>query len=417
MSAHRLVAPSGREAPPWATGALAAVILLMLGVWVVLTVATGDLWASQDGSMLLNVLAFGAVGIVVAQRQPRNAVGWILAGVSLVLLFSLNSKLYSVLDYRIHTGNLPLGRVALDFVSVGPGALVLGMLAVLLFPDGRLQGRWRRWVWVYVAVGLVFLIGQVGGEATLHFGGRISVDLRGKPAGSSNQTGWWGASFLFLPILVGFWAAFIGRQVRSWRRAGGAQREQLKWLMSGAFITLIGALTLLATASRAGGWRIIAAVATVALASFPLAVGVGILKYRLYEIDRLISRTLSYLIITGLLAAVFVGIVVLATDVLPFSSPVAVAASTLAAAALFNPLRLRVQHRVDRRFNRSRYDAEAVVAAFTLRLRDAVDLDTVRSDLVQAVNGAVHPAHASVWLRPPARRNAPGTVLIGSARR
>jgi hypothetical protein len=117
-------------------------------------------------------------------------------------------------------------------------------------------------------------------------------------------------------------------------------------------------------------------------------------------IDRLISRTLSYLIITGLLAGVFVGIVVLTTDVLPFSSPVGVAASTLAAAALFNPLRLRVQRLVDRRFNRARYDAEAIVAAFTMRLRDAVDLDTVRHELLAAVDGAVQPAHASLWLRP-----------------
>ncbi len=138
--------------------------------------------------------------------------------------------------------------------------------------------------------------------------------------------------------------------------------------------------------------------------ALPVAMGVGILKYRLYEIDRLISRTLSYLIITGLLAGVFVGIVVLTTDVLPFSSPVGVAASTLAAAALFNPLRLRVQRLVDRRFNRARYDAEAIVAAFTLRLRDAVDLETVRSELLQAVDRAVEPAHASVWIRPASAR-------------
>ncbi len=138
----------------------------------------------------------------------------------------------------------------------------------------------------------------------------------------------------------------------------------------------------------------------VGLIALPISFGVGILKYRLYEIDRLISRTLSYLIITGLLAGVFVGIVVLATDVLPFSSPVGVAASTLAAAALFNPLRLRVQRLVDRRFNRGRYDAEAIVAAFALRLRDAVDLDTVHSEMLAAVTGAIHPSHASLWIKP-----------------
>jgi hypothetical protein len=144
---------------------------------------------------------------------------------------------------------------------------------------------------------------------------------------------------------------------------------------------------------------------TAGIAALPISIGVGILRYRLYEIDRLISRTLSYAILTGLLVGVFVGIVALATDVLPFSSPVAVAASTLAAAALFNPLRRRVQHAVDRRFNRSRYDAEEIVTAFAARLRDAVDLDTVRQELLRAVDGAVQPAHASVWLRPTAQRS------------
>ncbi len=127
------------------------------------------------------------------------------------------------------------------------------------------------------------------------------------------------------------------------------------------------------------------------------------MKYRLYEIDRLISRTISYAIVTGVLVGTFLGIVLLATRVLPFSSPVAVAASTLAAAALFNPLRRRVQRVVDRRFNRARYDTEAIVAAFALRLREAVDLDTVHSELLAAVTGAIHPSQTSLWIKPPAR--------------
>jgi hypothetical protein len=168
----------------------------------------------------------------------------------------------------------------------------------------------------------------------------------------------------------------------------------LKWLLSGATVSIAG---LLLTPLIGGGGFL-------AVVALPVGMGVAILKYRLYEIDRLISRTISYAILTGLLVGVFVGIVALATQVLPFSSPVAVATSTLAAAALFNPLRLRVQRLVDRRFNRARYDAEAIVTAFTLRLRDAVDLETIRSELLQAVNEAVPPAHASLWLRPPAPR-------------
>ena len=377
---------------------LIGAVLGMLGLWVALTAATGDLRVSQDGSMLINVLVFGAVGIVVVRRQPRNAVGWSLAGVALVLLLNLDTKLYSVLDYRLHQGRLPLGRVTLDLSTFGPGAVVLGMLAVLLFPHGRLEGRWRRAVWVYVAIAALFLIGQVAGEATLHLGPHIVVDARGKPSASAS-TGWWGASFLLLPLLVGFWIAFIVHQVRSWRGAGGVQREQLKWLMSGALVTLVATLTFLGTASETGIVRLVAAVAALGICSFPLAIGVGILRYRLYEIDRLISRTISYAILTGLLVGVFLGIILLATSVLPISSPVAVAASTLAAAALFNPLRRRIQQTVDRRFNRSRYNLEATVADFRTRLRTAADPDTVRATLQTAVDGAVQPAHFTVWLR------------------
>jgi hypothetical protein len=136
----------------------------------------------------------------------------------------------------------------------------------------------------------------------------------------------------------------------------------------------------------------------IGLAALPVGIGVGILKYRLYDIDRIISRTLAYAIVTGLLVGVYAGLVLLATRVLPLSSPVAVAASTLAAAALFSPLRRRVQRAVDRRFNRARYDADQTVAAFAARLKDAVDLDTVRDDLAGAVHQALEPAHVSVWI-------------------
>jgi hypothetical protein len=138
--------------------------------------------------------------------------------------------------------------------------------------------------------------------------------------------------------------------------------------------------------------------AFLALAALPLSIAVGILKYHLYDIDRLISRTLAYTLVTGLLIGVYAGIVTFATRVLPFSSPVGVAASTLTVAALFNPLRRRVQRIVDRRFNRARYNAETVVAAFAARLKDAVDLDLVRDDLAGVVQQTLEPAHVSVWM-------------------
>jgi hypothetical protein len=140
-------------------------------------------------------------------------------------------------------------------------------------------------------------------------------------------------------------------------------------------------------------------VLSVAIVALPVGIGVGILKYRLYEIDRLISRTLAYTIVTGLLIGVYSGLVLLATQVLPFSGPVAVAAATLAAAALFTPLRRRIQRMVDRRFNRARYDADKTVAAFAARLKDAVDLDMIRNDLASVVQQALEPAHVTISIR------------------
>ena len=166
--------------------------------------------------------------------------------------------------------------------------------------------------------------------------------------------------------------SFAVRQALSWRRATGERRQQLKWLACGAAIAVIA----IPLAALLGSGVPIAGIA-----ALPVGIGVGILKYRLYEIDRIISRTLAYALVTGLLVGVYAGLVLLATRVLSVSSPVAVAASTLAAAALFNPLRRRVQRAVDRRFNRARYDADKTVAAFAARLQDAVDLDSVRADL------------------------------------
>ena len=168
--------------------------------------------------------------------------------------------------------------------------------------------------------------------------------------------------------------------------------------MGGAAICL---LTELATILWSSAPSVVSNLAfPIGFAVLPLSIGVGILRYRLYEIDRLVSRTLSYLILTGLLVGTFVGLIALTTDTLALSSRVGVAASTLAAAGLFNPLRRRIQRAVDRRFNRARYDAEATVAAFTARLRDAVEIDAIAADLRDAVNRAVAPTHTSVWIKP-----------------
>lgn len=167
-----------------------------------------------------------------------------------------------------------------------------------------------------------------------------------------------GYAWILAPL---FWPLFVARQVLAWRRSTSERRQQLKWLMGGAVLALIGLLVIAFGPPRnQTPGRIVGDVAILALAALPVSMGVGILKYHLYDIDRLISRTVAYALVTGLLVGVYAGIVTLATRVLGFSSPVGVAASTLAAAALFNPARRRIQRSVDRRFNRARYEAGTV---------------------------------------------------------
>jgi hypothetical protein len=201
-------------------------------------------------------------------------------------------------------------------------------------------------------------------------------------------------------------------QVPKYRRSAGERRQQLKWLYSGAVALVVAAVISAQTSGNSSSyWQV---VGTLGLAILPVCVGVAVLKYRLYAIDRIISRVISYAIVTAVLAGVFAGLVLLATEVLPFKTPVAVAAGTLAAAALFNPLRRRVQHAVDRRFNRARYDAETLVAAFTARLQQTVDLETVQGDLVSVIDAAFQPAHMSVWLPPRLRPGVAGVNGTGS---
>ena len=220
------------------------------------------------------------------------------------------------------------------------------------------------------------------------------------PAGSSAWLG--SVEAVILPVMAVFWLVFVARQALSWRRADGERRQQLKWLMSGAavcmaataFVAVGGTLS----ASASPVFRAVLDGVAIGILALPVSIGVAILKYRLYDIDRIISRTLAYAILTGLLVGLYAGLVLLATRVMSVHSTVAVAAATLAAAALFNPLRRRVQLAVDRRFNRARYDADLTVAAFAARLKDAVDLDSVREDLATVVQKALEPAHVSVWL-------------------
>ncbi len=392
------------NANPRLSYALSGFTLLAVAAGCVLTIATHDLRAPFDGVLLLVVAAVAAVGLVVAHRQPSNPIGWLLLAAAALFAVYAVGVLYTVLDYQRHDGGLPLGRVALATEPSWVLGVVLLGLAVALFPDGRLASRrWRIPLYLYIASGAWFCVVWSLSQAMLRIGPTFEVDAVGNTVGSEKGVAgtiaaiaWAGSPLVFVLLI-----AFVLRQAWSWRQATGERRKQLTWLMTGGAVSVVS-IAVVVNTNTSSAERVATDVAALGLMSVPLAIGVGILKYRLYEIDRLISRTISYLIVTGLLVGVFLGIVVVATDVLPFSSPVGVAASTLAAAALFNPLRLHVQHQVDRRFNRMRYDTEAVVAAFTFRLRDAVELDTVRGELLATVAGAMQPTHASVWIRPSA---------------
>jgi hypothetical protein len=339
--------------------------------------------------------------MLVARRQPRNPLGWLLLLVAACLVLSTDGPLYALLDYHVHHGRLPFGPVGVVLDELWGSGLLLFGLVILLFPDGRLRSaRWRWALRAYLALCAFQFAATLVATVGAMVGHRIRIDANGGLAALDHQSGWYAAvqGPVFVAVAV-LWLCFVGRQVMSWRRSSGERRQQLKWLMSGAGVTFVCAFATFGASSAGGIWRLVATTGWFGFAALPVGIGVAILKYRLYEIDRLISRTLAYAVVTGLLVGVYAGLVLLATRVLSFSSPVAVAASTLAAAALFTPLRRWVQRAVDRRFNRARYDADRMVAEFATRLMDAVDLDAVRADLAAVVYQALEPAHVSVWVR------------------
>jgi hypothetical protein len=347
----------------------------------------------------------GVVGLLVARRQPGNPVGWLLIGIALCLILATDGSEYAVLRYRLGY-HLPFGLVALAVNQLwGPGLYLFG-LVVLLFPDGRLGSAWWRGaLWAYLGVYVLSVLSLAVATGQAFAQHPVQVDSTGGPPSTDNPVGWYAAvSHALLLATLLFILAFIGRQILSWRRSSGERRQQLKWLASGAAVMVAAAfLAFSQSNSSATGWQVVSGLGWFTFAALPVSIGVAILKYRLYDIDRIISRTLAYALVTGLLVGVYAGLVLLATEVLGFTSSVAVAAATLAAAALFNPVRLRVQRVVDRRFNRARYNADQLIADFSARLQDDVGLDTVSSQLTGVIHSAFEPAHVGLWLSGGAR--------------
>ena len=342
-------------------------------------------------------LIYAGVGVVIARHQPRNPVAWILIGFVLLAMLSSDAGYYAVYCYRLGHHGLPLGGAAAALVPLFLPGIALFPLVILLFPDGRLTSP--RWRWVLVAyAGLVawVTVATLVPTITAIAGHHVRLDSTGDVI-TGGRAASDAAQGVVVIAVAAIWLAFVAHQVLSWRQASGERRQQLKWLACGGAITLVTFIG----ATAAGFTTVAGELLSAGLVALPLSIGVGILKYRLYEIDRIISRTLAYTLVTGLLIGVYAGLVLLATQVLSLSSPVAVAISTLAAAALFAPLRRRVQRIVDRRFNRARYDADRMVAQFAARLKDSVDLDTVRIDLAGIVHRALEPTHATVWVSHP----------------
>ncbi len=395
----------GQSALPSTAVALGVLSLVLLAATLAIASVSDSLSSSSDVannvSWTVFVLAFTAVGVVVVGRQPRNPMGWLLIGVVLSLEAENLGSNYASYDYYSHHGSLPLGAVATLLSPSYIYALALVPLIILLFPDGQLGARWRWPLRLYLAISALLSAGTLSiaaGSLSL----RIPVDGNGAVVGLKHPSGgnaWFRpCEALFVLAAVALLIAAVVYQTRRYRRATGERRQQLKSLASGVG-ALIFCFAVLAAAG--GSSNVVGSVSfAVGLAALPLSMGVGILRYRLYEIDRLVSRTVSYALLTGLLVGTFIGLVALTTDTLALSGRVGVAASTLVAAALFNPLRIRVQRLVDHRFNRARYDAQATVDAFTARLRDAVEIDAIRADLLDAVNRAVQPTHTSVWIKP-----------------
>ena len=349
----------------------------------------------------LYAIGFGGVGALLTSRRPGHPVGWILAVTGLVEAADFATFEYGLAASagRSLPGSAYAGWVQL-WIWV-PFFTLVAVYLVLLFPDGHVPSpRWRPVGWL--AGG--FAVIAIAGLAFSPGSDRPNLPGLSNPFGVAPAAVPIDAAVTGLAGLVGCAVLAVWSLVARRRRSTATERQQIKWLAwSGCLVAvaLVPAVTLSLTPGTTA--RLASAALFAAVLAMPAAVGVAVLRYRLYDIDRVISRTVAYAILTGVLAGVYAGLVLLATGVFGVRTPVAVAASTLAAAALFSPVRRRVQNAVDRRFNRARYDAGQTVAAFAAQLKDAVDLDSVRDDLAAVVQKALEPAHVSVWIGPDER--------------
>jgi hypothetical protein len=353
-----------------------------------------DSWGFR-GASIIHAIGFTGVGAIVALRRPANAIGWLLlaAGfISALGAFGLEYGVYAIVGRAIA---LPGGFFGAWLGSWTWVLFITGILpfVLLLFPDGRLlSARWRPVGWAAVLNVLVTAAFMAFKPGALQLAAYADNPFTPLPPSVVDRFSAIGIGLAF-PVMGGAsWSL-----VRRFRRSTGIEREQIKWLAFSA-VPLAGA----GLASTVLPDKLSQVLFVFILLSVPVGVGIAVLRYRLYDINVLINRTLVYGALSATLIAIYATTVILVGAVLsPFmsGSELSVAVSTLATLALVQPLRRRIQDIVNRRFYRSRYDAVRTLDALSIRLRDEVDLDTVCADLVNTVRHTVQPVHASVWLR------------------
>jgi hypothetical protein len=351
------------------------------------------------------LVASSSVGAIIVSRRPGNPVGWILCAVGFLFASSLFSGLYAFRALVSSPGSLPAGEVAAWFHAwVQNPAYLLFIYLFLLFPDGRpLSHRWRPLLWI---VGIVFATSILVGA---FYPGPISgLEPVRNPLGIEAARGI--LVFAGRLLLYVFTALLLASAVcvyLRFRRGSGTERQQIKWLAYAA--ALLGATALVGAVGDlllgGLGWWFLLLLGAVFL-GVPLSIGAAMLHYRLYEIDLIINRTLVYGALTALLALVYFSGVAATEAVFRTLTgqqeqpQLATVVSTLVIAALFNPLRRRIQGFIDRRFYRRKYDARKTLEAFSAKLRDKTDLEALNAELVGVVRETMQPAHVSLWLRP-----------------